>query len=215
MDPDAIEVRKAYLVTKVDTPPEGEGRFSAIVSVFGNVDSQGDVIDKGAFAATLDDLAASGRSLPILWSHDYYDPDSIIGEAEVVKETDVGLYVEGVLDIDDNPRAAQVYRQMSKGRLREFSIGGMVREWAWVEPADGADVELHITKLDLWECGPCFKGSILEIELLSVESRLAKDQPPANHVDSARVDIIPEPEPPRPEISPSTQAVLGLMTLPN
>ena len=215
MDPDAIEVRKTYLVTKVDTPPEGEGRFAAIVSVFGNVDSQGDVIDKGAFAATLADLAASGRSLPILWSHDYYDPDSIIGEAEVIKETDVGLYVEGILDIDDNPRAAQVYRQMVKGRLREFSIGGMVREWAWVEPDDGTDVELHITKLDLWECGPCFKGANPDTELLSVKSRLAKDHPPANHVDSARIDINPEPEPPRPEISPSTQAVLGLMTLPN
>ena len=63
MVPEAIEVRKAYLVTKVDTPPEGEGRFSAIVSVFGNVDSQGDVIDKGAFAATLTDLERAARFL--------------------------------------------------------------------------------------------------------------------------------------------------------
>lgn len=41
-----------YLRHEGRRAPEGEGRFSAIVSVFGNVDSQGDVIDKGAFAAT-------------------------------------------------------------------------------------------------------------------------------------------------------------------
>ncbi len=46
------------------------GEFEAVVAVFGNIDSYGDVIVKGAFAATLKDWSDSGDPIPVVWSHD-------------------------------------------------------------------------------------------------------------------------------------------------
>ena len=56
-----------------------DGQFEAIVSVFGNVDSYGDVVVAGAFADDLKARAESGAVLPVVWSHRWDDPFAHIG----------------------------------------------------------------------------------------------------------------------------------------
>ena len=154
-----------------DTP----GEFTALVSAFGNKDSQGDIIDKGAYADTLAARAKSGTPLPVIWSHQWQDPESFIGEYTKAEETDKGLLLTGTLDVEDNPRAARVHKLMKSGRVVEFSVSGVVTDDEEVEikSDDGKTVvgkEYHIKKLDLWEAGPCFKGANSETELMSVKS---------------------------------------------
>ena len=173
-----LDARKRFNVAKLATPdPESgqqqTGTFSALVSVFGVLDLQGEVIDKGAFTESVDRFKA-GAKVPVVWSHDYWEPDSIIGEITAMQETDLGLEVEGILDVDDNPKAATVHRQMKLGRITEFSIGGTIPEDGWRFEGKGEDTVLHITKMDLWEAGPCFKGANPDTQLLSVKSGLAQ-----------------------------------------
>lgn len=195
-------------VAKVLEQPEvaDEGRFSAIVSAFDVLDSQGDVVDRGAFAESVERVKA-GEVLPLVWSHDYRDPFAIIGEITAMEEVEKGLYIEGQLDVDESPMAAQVYRQMKKRRLKEFSIGGEIVEWYWDEPKD-APASFHIKKLDLWEAGPCFKGANPNTELLSIKARLQREADPAA-TDGAEgptvivkvvpdLDALPKPQPDEP-----------------
>lgn len=201
-----LDVRKQFDVAKFDTGTDDTtGRFEAIVSAFDVLDSQGDVIVRGAFAESIARFAA-GHGLPVVWSHDYWDPDSIIGEVVEIEETDTGLKVAGVLDIADNPRAASIYRQMRLGRLKEFSIGGVVPDDSWEVVGKGETATVRIKRLDLWEVGPCFKGANPDTELLSVKARVAaratQDEPRP----------VPEPNPPAPSLSKAQAARLALLT---
>lgn len=172
-------------VAKVAEPPEVNetGKFTAIVSAFDVLDSQGDIVDRGAFAEAVEAIK-SGEVFPLVWSHDYRDAFAFIGEITAMEEVDKGLYVEAQLDVDDNPLAAHVYRQMKRKRIKEFSIGGEIAEWYWDEPKD-APAAFHIKKLRLWEAGPCFKGANPNTELLSIKARLLDERPQGDGTKTA------------------------------
>jgi hypothetical protein len=91
------------------------GRFTGHSSVFGNVDSYDDVVDKGAFAKTISD---NKGIFPILWMHDPWNPVGI----STSKEDDKGLYVEGQIDLD-TPEGKRVYSGLKKGYIDRMSIG--------------------------------------------------------------------------------------------
>lgn len=151
-------------------PDDGEekGRFEALVSVFGNVDLQGDRVVKGAFTSSLDEWKATGAPIPIIWSHDWGNPNAHIGSAspDQVVETDDGLKVGGSIDLD-NPFAAQVYRLLKERRVKEFSFGYDVRREDKAE--DGAN---ELLELGLIEVGPTLKGANPNTELLAVKADL-------------------------------------------
>src|SRR5690625_6216747 len=65
-----------------------EGIFTAYASVFGNMDSYGDVVVKGAFEDTLREWESSGNTMPLLYSHRMDDPDYNIGSILEAKEED-------------------------------------------------------------------------------------------------------------------------------
>lgn len=146
-----------------------EGTFEAIVAVFNNVDSYGDVILKGAFADTLEEWGGSGYPIPVVWSHDKDDPFSHIGHVTEAKETDTGLLVKGALDLE-NPKAAQVHRLLKGGRVKEFSFAFSYTPED-VNPAkrDGVEVR-ELKRLKLYEVGPTLVGANPATELLSVKS---------------------------------------------
>ena len=75
-------------------PADGlaEGQFSAYTSVFGNRDSYGDVVVEGAFKETLDEWAASGDAIPLLFGHNMSDPDFNIGH--VVDATEDAVKID-------------------------------------------------------------------------------------------------------------------------
>jgi hypothetical protein len=162
---------KVYEMAEFKALPstEGEGRFTALVSVYGNVDLQGDRVMKGAFDASLRKWGKSGDPIPICWSHDWSDPFAHIGYADArdVTETDRGLLVKGQLDVDTNPFAKQVYDLMKQRRIKEFSFAYDIQD-----ERRGKDGANELLQLGIIEVGPTLKGANPDTELLSVKSAL-------------------------------------------
>jgi HK97 family phage prohead protease len=147
-----------------------DGTFTALVAVFGNVDSQGDIIDPGAFTDTLADWKAKGQPIPVIWSHEWQDPFSHIGGVTDAAETEKGLQITGQLDLE-NPTAAQVYKLMKSGRVAQFSFVARAAEGGWsLETQEDGAVVSHLSKLDLYEVGPTLRGANQETQLLSIKS---------------------------------------------
>ncbi len=158
---------------KAAGPDDGleEGQFKAIVSVFGNTDSVGDVVMPGAFEKDLERWAASGDAMPVIWAHDWADPFSHIGQVVKAEEVETGLQVVAQLDLD-NPKAQQVYRLLKGRRVTQFSFAYDVLDAGWGEK-DGQEV-YELRELKVHEVGPCLVGANQETELLAVKAaRLA------------------------------------------
>ncbi|KFF31653.1 HK97 family phage prohead protease [Bifidobacterium bombi] len=163
----------------------GEGQFTALVSVFGNVDSLGEVVMPGAFTETLAKWKASGDPIPVVWSHDWSNPMSHIGEVLEAKETDQGLEVTAQLDMS-NPTAVQVFKLLKDRRIKEFSYSGMESDFRMVDGPDG-DAIYQVGKVDLIELGPCMKGANPATVLLSTKSDQADaDAETAEHDEGMR-----------------------------
>lgn len=148
------------------------GTFEAIVSVFGNVDLGGDRVVKGAFTKTLDDWSASGDPIPVIWSHEWDDPESHIGYVVEAAEREEGLYVKAQLDVDNNPRAAYVARLLKERRVREFSFGYFAKGYQDVDDPDYGTVR-ELTEIDLFEVGPTLLGMNPDTVLLEAASALS------------------------------------------
>jgi len=149
-----------------------EGQFRALVSVFGNKDSYGDVVQPGAFADTLADWKASGDNIPVYWSHQMADPDFNIGWVLDAQETDKGLEVLAQIDMDEgaSPKAKQAYRLLKGRRVREFSFAYDVLDGGPVEKDGESYYELR--RLKLYEVGPTPVGANPDTELLGVKRRI-------------------------------------------
>lgn len=163
-----------------------DGVFEAIVSVFGNVDSYGDRVVKGAFEDTLAEWAASGDPIPVYWSHRMDDPDFNIGHVLEAKETDEGLWVKAQIDLE-GPKAQQVYRLLKGRRVTQFSFAYDIEAYTIVKAADDSDSVWELTKLKLYEVGPTPIGANQETELLSVKSAAHHAQRIAAGMKAGRV----------------------------
>ncbi len=124
----------------------GKGQFTALVSVFGNVDSLGEVVMPGAFTDTLAQWQAKGDPIPVVWSHQWSDPMSHIGEVLEAKETDQGLEVTAQLDMS-NPTAVQVFKLLKDRRVTEFSYAGEESDFKIVDSSEGPIIQ--VGKVDL------------------------------------------------------------------
>ena len=140
-----------------------EGQIIAYASVFDNVDSYGDIVRKGAFEATLKEWADSGAPIPLLFGHRLDDPDYNIGAVIKAEEDDRGLKIVAQLDVDA-PKAAQVYRLVKGGRIRELSFAFDVLDYT---VADGIR---ELTELKLYECSIVPIGANPETEIVAVKA---------------------------------------------
>ena len=145
-----------------------EGVFTGYASVFGNVDSYGDIVQPGAFKDTLANWQAKGDPIPLLWGHDMYDPFSNLGHIDpnTALEDSTGLLVHGQLDLS-NPKAEQVYKMLKGRRVTDMSFAYHVLEEA--KKADGN----HLLKLDLLEVSVVPIGANPETDILAVKAALA------------------------------------------
>lgn len=156
---------KAFAAARVKQLGDSEeGTFEAIVSVFDNIDHGGDRVVKGAFDRTLNDWQASGDPIPVIFSHDWGNPDAIIGKVVAAEERDEGLWVKGQLWMDD-PNARKAWRLMNERVVKEFSFGFSVRRERTAK--DGAN---ELLDLDLIEVGPTLKGMNPATQLLGVKA---------------------------------------------
>ena len=179
-----ININKIWSAkTTAASEPDKRGQFEAYVSVFGNKDSQGDIVEPGAFTKTLAEWVVKGRPIPVVWSHQFSNPTSILGEYTEAKETDTGLRLVGQLETTW-AEADRVYELMLKQLVAEFSFSGKVRDYELLEKDDDEDDDdgwgwwpgLRIKDIDLWEAGPCFKGANPETELLNVKNEAGRLQ---------------------------------------
>lgn len=162
--------KNAAMVQIKAGPDDGleEGQFVAYASVFGNVDSYGDVVMPGAFAKDLARWQKSGNPIPLLFGHNMSDPDYNIGHIVEAAEDQVGLKVTGQLDLE-NPKARQVYRMLKGRRINQMSF-------AYDEidsgPAvhDGTDV-WELRELKLYEVSIVTIGANDQTEILAVKER--------------------------------------------
>ncbi|MFF0942698.1 HK97 family phage prohead protease [Kocuria sp. CPCC 205300] len=162
----------AVNIKAVDENEAGtEGTFEAIVSAFGNIDSYGDVMAKGAFADSLKSWEDSGDPIPVVWSHAKDDPFSHIGTVVEAKETDDGLWVKAQLDLE-NPTAVQVHKLLKGRRVRQFSFAYSVRDSGPIE-VDGIKAT-ELRSVDLYEVGPTLVGANPATQLLGVKSAEVK-----------------------------------------
>jgi phage prohead protease, HK97 family len=95
----------------------GDGRFSGYASIFGAIDLGRDIIEPGAFAASLRKRGA--EAVRMLFQH---DPDQPIGRWSEIREDRRGLYVEGRLALGV-ARGREVHELMKAGALDGLSIG--------------------------------------------------------------------------------------------
>lgn len=148
----------------------GEGVFTAYASVFGNVDSYGDVVVKGAFDADLKRWEESGNPIPLLFGHNMGDPDYNLGHVMKADEDDHGLLVTAQLDLE-NPKAMQVYRMLKGRRVNQMSFAYDVLDEDEVEVAGAKANELR--ELKLYEVSVVTIGANQETEVLAVKANAA------------------------------------------
>lgn len=156
-------------------PDDGlaEGQFSAYASVFGNIDSYGDVVVKGAFASDLTRWKESGNPIPLLFGHNMSDPDFNLGHVADAIEDDHGLLVTAQLDLE-NPKAMQTYRMLKGRRINQMSFAYDVLDEATVEVA-GRDGDTprkanELRELRLYEVSVVTIGANQETEVLAVKT---------------------------------------------
>jgi HK97 family phage prohead protease len=166
-----------------------QGVFEAVVSVFNNVDYQGDRVLPHAFDASIERWRKSGRPVPIVWSHNWADPFAIVGSAnpwdvrelapgESAMVPNGGLLVKGKFDLE-NPFAAQVWRLVRDRKVSEWSFSyDTVKER---RADDGAN---ELITLDLIEAGPTLKGANALTATLSAKA--ANAITPATLTDDGR-----------------------------
>lgn len=150
-------------------PDDGlkEGEFVAYASVFGNKDSYGDVVVKGAFADTLAEWKAGPDVIPTLWGHDVMDPESNIGHVLEAKEDDHGLLVKVQLD-PESSKAATVYRLLKGRRVSKMSFAYEVLDSAHAKSDELGD-HLELRKLNLFEVSVVPIPANAEAEILAVK----------------------------------------------
>jgi HK97 family phage prohead protease len=152
---------------RIKSVDEETGIFEALVSVFGNKDSYGDVVMPGAFTKTLAEWAEKGDPIPVYWSHRMDDPDYNIGHVLEAKETEEGLYVKSQLDLGGG-KADQVHRLLKGRRVTQFSFAYDVIDGGHAKRDDEEVYELR--ELKLYEVGPTPIGANQETELLAVKA---------------------------------------------
>lgn len=117
------------------------GAFSGYASLFGVVDSGGDMVMAGAFARSL--IRRGAQGVKMLWQHQAAEP---IGMWASIVEDTRGLKVEGRLDLSV-ARAREALSLLRKGAIDGLSIGFRMQR-ATTDKSSGVR-RLH--EIDLWE----------------------------------------------------------------
>ena len=113
-----------------------EGQIEGYGAVFGNRDSYGHIMVKGAFTETL-----KGRKPKMLWQHNMLDP---IGSWDEYAEDERGLYMKGRIAIKST-KGRDAYELVKAGAIDGLSIGYVTKDY---EMEGGARL---LKEVDLFE----------------------------------------------------------------
>jgi Escherichia/Staphylococcus phage prohead protease len=151
-------------------------------SVFGASDQGGDVVQQGAYFASLARLKAAGRSVKMLWQHDPVRP---IGVWDEIREDARGLFVKGRL-LEGVQAGAEALTLIKAGAIEGLSIG--YRTLRAEKDQTGRRL-LH--ELELWEVSlvtfPMLPEARVE-KTADAEAQLAKDL--VEVITTARAELL-------------------------
>ncbi|WP_420863759.1 HK97 family phage prohead protease [Algirhabdus cladophorae] len=111
-------------------------------SVFGKCDQGGDVVQPGAYAASLKALNAKGGTVKMLWQHNPAEP---IGVWDTVHEDARGLYVKGRI-LADVEKGREAIALIEAGAIDGLSIG-----YRTVKATKDDKGRRLLSELELWE----------------------------------------------------------------
>ena len=136
-------------------------------SVFGNVDSYGEIVDKGAFqewlAAHPADPSTGIRRFPkFVRFHNWERP---LGPTIYCEEDEIGLKVRGEL-LKDVQDAREEYALIKSGASTDLSFGFRVRG----DSIDSNTGFRHLTKIDIFEWSPVLVGANPKATITDVKS---------------------------------------------
>ena len=118
------------------------GQIEGYASLFGAPDQGGDIVERGAYAASLGRLAKEGRRVKMLWQH---DPAQPIGVWDELREDARGLWVKGRL-LDSVARGREAAALIEAGAIDGLSIGYRTQRAAKNDAGQRV-----LQTLDLWE----------------------------------------------------------------
>lgn len=125
----SVETALDHVFTEAKFSATGaEGVIAGYGAMFGNIDSHGDMIVPGAFADSLSERKAQGRSVPMHLMHKIFGGDGLpVGVWTSVAEDDKGLRVEGKISGMNTDAGRRVFELVKDGALGGLSIGYKVR----------------------------------------------------------------------------------------
>ena len=140
-----IRDRSGLLRLKFETLDTSRGEFEGYGAVFGNVDSHGDIIEPGAFAASITHHKSSGTAPVMLWSHKADEP---VGRWISLKEDTIGLLVRGRINLASS-RGRDAHAHITGGDVTGLSIGYRVPKGG--EVYDAKNGVNRLSAIDLFE----------------------------------------------------------------
>jgi HK97 family phage prohead protease len=143
--------------------------IAGYASLFGAADHGGDVVQKGAYDASLKRLAKVRSGVKMLWQH---DPTRPIGVWDEVREDPRGLYVRGRLLLEVQA-AREAHVLLQAGAIDGLSIGyRTIRS----EKAQSGQRLLH--EIELWEVSlvtfPMLPEARVQADVSDAEADLAR-----------------------------------------
>ncbi len=155
----APELKRLALTPAVSA----DGAVEGYASLFGVVDLGRDLVEPGAFAASLRRRGASG--VRFLFQH---DPSEPIGAWTSISEDGRGLKVFGLLNLAV-ARAREVQALLRQGGLDGLSIG-----FRAVRSRRGPGGVRRLTEIDLWEVSVVTFPMLPEARVACVKRRAPK-----------------------------------------
>lgn len=120
---------------------DGAG-ISGYASLFGQPDNGGDIVERGAYSASLEKLRSTGRNVKFLWQHDPLKP---IGVWDEIREDENGLFVKGRL-LTETQSGHEAAVLVSSGAIDGLSIGYRTKR----SERDGQGRRV-LKEVELWE----------------------------------------------------------------
>lgn len=147
------------------------GVITAEFSVFGNLDSDGDIVVKGAFEPAFE----ANPNPAHVWTHLWQIPP--IGETLEIKETDTGAQGTARYFLDDHEIAGQVYAGVKSGAIKQYSYHYVVGENGaekGYSKDHGREVRYLKSFSQVAEWGPTLVGANQATRTLDVKSPMMR-----------------------------------------
>lgn len=131
-----------FKAVRLDHKSVKDGVIEGYASLFGEVDTGGDIVQRGAFAASLAAMSNTNRKVKMLWQH---DPGHPIGVWDEVREDERGLYVKGRV-LSEVAKGRDVLALIGAGAIDGLSIG-----YRTLQASRDAKGNRVLETLEIWE----------------------------------------------------------------